>query len=251
MPLPAWLSSLGRELGRGLIHLVYPGLCHLCGRSLAPGSGQLCSPCRDGFLGDTLPTCPYCAGTIGPFANTDGGCPLCRTESFAFESVLRLGPYEGPWREAVLRLKHHSGEGLAELLGELWADHARARFTALNADFVVPVPLHWWRRWRRGYNQSAALAHGLASALGLPCHVSWLRRVRHTPLQPQLSPSDRRVNLRGAFRVANRARVQGATVLLVDDVMTTGSTAHEASAALRKCGAARVVLAVLCRAGKV
>src|SRR5579864_1451067 len=112
-------STLGRDLGRGLLHLVYPGLCHLCAQPLAPGSGSLCPACHDGLLGDSAPTCPRCAGTVGPFANTTGGCVHCRDESFAFESVIRLGPYSGPWREAVLRLKHHTGEGLAELIGEL------------------------------------------------------------------------------------------------------------------------------------
>src|SRR5260370_15238351 len=248
MPFPAWISRLGRDLGRGLLHLIYPGRCHLCGQALAPGSGSLCSKCRDGLLGDSSPTCPRCAGGIGPFANTTGGCPHCRNETFAFESAIRLGPYHDPWREAVLRLKHHTGEGLAELIGELWGEHSRARFDAVKADCVVPVPLHWWRRWRRGYNQSAALALGLASALGLPCHVSWLRRVRHTPAQHVLPPSARRANLRGAFRASRRALLRGATVLLVDDVMTTGSTVHEASAVLRRSGAARVIVAPACRA---
>jgi len=241
---PAWVA----ELGRGLLQLVYPGLCHLCGRSLGPGDGSLCAPCGDDLLGDELPTCPHCAGTVGPFANTDGGCVHCRQETFAFDSALRLGPYDDRWREAVLRLKHHGGEALAGLLGELWGEHARARFEAVHADVIVPVPLHWWRRWRRGYNQSAELAHGLASALGVPCRPYWLRRVRHTPVQSRLTPDARRSNLRGAFRIAARARVRGLTVLLVDDVMTTGATAHEASSVLRQAGAVSVVVAALCRA---
>jgi ComF family protein len=245
---PAWVAGLGRELGRGLLQLVYPGLCHLCGRSLGTDDNSLCAPCRDGLLGDDLPTCPYCACTVGPFANTEGGCVDCRRETFAFESAIRLGPYQEHWRDAVLRLKHQSGEGLAGLLGGLWAEHARARFEALHADVIVPVPLHWWRRWQRGYNQSAELAHGLASALCLRCRPSWLCRVRHTSVQSPLNIDARRDNLRGAFRTASRARVRGLTVLLVDDVMTTGATAHEAASVLRKAGAVRVVVAALCRA---
>jgi ComF family protein len=130
----------------------------------------------------------------------------------------------------------------------LWGEHCRARFDAVKADCVVPVPLHWWRRWRRGYNQSAALASGLASVLGVPCHPGWLRRVRSTPAQRLLPPGARRDNLRGAFRSSRRTALRGATILLVDDVMTTGSTVHEASAVLRRSGAARVVVAVACRA---
>jgi ComF family protein len=242
------VSNLGRDLGRGLLHLVYPGLCHLCGQPLPPGPGSVCAPCRDALLGDTSPTCPRCAATIGPFANTSGGCTHCRDDAFSFESVIRLGPYDDPWRSAVLRLKHQAGEGLAELIGELWGENRQAEFTAVQANAIVPVPLHWWRRWRRGYNQSAALAHGLASVLGLPCQTGWLRRVRHTPAQSLLPRGTRRNNVRGAFRASRRAVLRGATVLLVDDVMTTGTTAHEASAALRRAGAARVIVAALCRA---
>jgi ComF family protein len=159
-----------------------------------------------------------------------------------------MGPYEGRLREVVLRLKHHSGEGLAELLGELWVDQARQAFQAAQADVVVPVPLHWWRRWRRGYNQSVALALGTSGRLGLPCHPGWLRRIRHTPHQTYLSAAARRDNVRGAFRARPAAGLKDRTVLLIDDVMTTGATVGEAARALRDAGARRVVVAVLARA---
>ena len=248
MPTLSWLRSLGRDVGEGLLHLIYPGLCHLCDTALGSVNESFCSDCRAGLLNDPYPACPRCAGTIGPFTNTDGGCPHCRDESFAFASVIRFGPYQGIWRDAVLRLKHHAGEGLAELLGAVWAEHARSRFASLKADFIIPVPLHWWRRWSRGYNQSTALAHGLAKSLHLPYQPSWLRRIRNTPAQHLLLPSARRENLKKAFRICRAARVQGRTILLVDDVMTTGATAHAAAAALRKAGALQVHVAAFARA---
>jgi ComF family protein len=180
---------------------------------------------------------------------TAGGCVRCRDESFAFDAVLRLGPYDGVLRDAVLRLKHHSGEGLAELLGKLWLDRDVQRFRDVGPAAVVPVPLHWWRRWRRGYNQSAALARSIAAHLQIPCFPSQLRRLRNTPDQTLQSPAGRRENVRGAFRARRRPQLKGSTVLLVDDVMTTGATAHEAARALRAAGAARVVVAALARAG--
>src|SRR5947209_10380471 len=131
MTVGAWVTDLGRDLGRGLMHLVFPGLCHLCGQALEPGPASFCAPCRDGLLGDSLESCPRCAGTIGPFAKTDGGCVRCRNERFAFEAVVRLGPYDDPWRAGGLRMKHHSGEGLAELLREVWGEHRREGFPAL------------------------------------------------------------------------------------------------------------------------
>jgi ComF family protein len=116
-----------------------------------------------------------------------------------------------------------------------------------GADVVIPVPLHWWRRFRRGYNQSEALASRLAYRMRLPCRPGWLRRIRHTPQQTAQTPSERRENVRGAFRARSWARLRGKVVLLVDDVLTTGTTCNEAARALRGAGAAQVVVAVLAR----
>lgn len=241
--------TLLRELGHGLLRLLYPGLCGVCGVPLPPEQDRFCSSCRAALTTDPFSTCPRCAATIGPYAlaTLADGCTRCWNVSFRFERVLRLGPYDSLLRDVILRLKHLSGDGLAELIGELWAEHAEAALRGLHADVVVPVPLHWRRRWKRGYNQSLALARGLAARLRAPCRPSWLRRIRHTPEQTKQTPSARRANVRGAFR-ATRKLPPGRTILLVDDVMTTGSTAHEAAAALRNAGAARVVVAVLARA---
>jgi ComF family protein len=246
-----WLDRLaeaGRDLFRGLFHLVYPNLCLVCARSLAAADGPFCAACREAIFLDPAHCCPRCAATVGPFAVEDGRCSHCRVEPFPFEQVLRLGPYDGLLREVVLRLKSASGEGLAEVVGEGWAERDRERFLDLKADAVAPVPLHWLRRWRRGYNQSAALARGLCAGLGLPLRPRWLRRIRHTPSQAQLSAAARRDNVRGAFRAGRGVRLDGLCVLLVDDVLTTGATASEAARALRAAGARRVVTAALSRA---
>jgi ComF family protein len=158
---------------------------------------------------------------------------------------VRLGPYEGLLRQLVLRMKSYSGEGLAEVVGRLWVEHGQARLRELGAEIVIPVPLHWTRRWARGYNQSETLGRELAARLRLPFRPRWLRRRRRTPKQTHQSPTARRENVHNAFVVAAWAQLRGKTVLLVDDVLTTGSTAHEAARALRSAGAARVVVAVL------
>ncbi len=239
------LRTLGRELGQGLLHLLYPALCAFCRRSLPVGQNDVCALCRADLTTDPHPSCPRCAGTVGPFVTLQDGCAGCRSHVFHFEGALRLGPYDGLLREVILRLKHSSGERLAEMLGELWATHDERRFRPLGADAVVPVPLHWWRRWQRGYNQSEALARSLAARLQLPCQARWLQRIRNTPSQVQQSAAVRRDNVRGAFAARPRPELRGKTILLVDDVLTTGSTASEAARALRAAGAARVTVAVL------
>jgi ComF family protein len=243
-----WLARAGRGLGEGLVQLVYPAHCLTCGRPLAAEGDPFCGPCRGELFADPVPCCPRCAATVGPFGVVDGRCGRCRAEDFGFAAALRLGPYDGLLRRVILRLKDRRGEGLAELVGEKWAGHAADRFASLGADVVVPVPLHFWRRLRRGYNQSAALAGAISGRLGLPCPRGWLRRVRNTPRQSAQTAAGRRENVRGAFAVRPGAPVRGRVVLLVDDVMTTGATAGEAARVLRAAGAARVVVAVLARA---
>jgi ComF family protein len=141
-------------------------------------------------------------------------------------------------------MKHGQNEGLADAVGELWAAEAIDPLKILGAGLVVPVPLHWRRRWTRGYNQAATLAAALASGLQIPLADRWLRRVRSTPIQVG-GRDARRSNVRGAFRAKTEPRWKGQPVLLVDDVLTTGSTASIAARALRDAGAGKVIVAVL------
>lgn len=243
-----WLASMisaGRTLTQGFFHLLYPNTCWGCSQDLADNQNGFCHPCRTALTTDPHPTCPRCSSSVGPYANLQDGCNQCRQVSFGFDRVLRLGPYEGLLREVILRLKNWHGEGLAEVIGKLWAGHAEARLRAEKPDVVIPVPLHWRKHWQRGYNQSQALARVLAAHLRLPCRPRWLRRVRFTAQQTAQTPSARRDNVRGAFRARQGLTLEGKTVLLVDDVLTTGSTASEAARALRSARPARIIVAVL------
>ena len=238
------MASLVRELAQGLLALLYPGICAACGKSLPLEQGRFCTGCREALISNPL-SCPRCASSIGPYASVEGGCVQCRDAVFHFERALRLGPYDGLLRELVIRLKHASGEGLAEILGDFWAESAESALLAVGADIIIPVPLHWRRRWARGYNQSEALALALARRLRWPCRTRWLRRIRHTPYQTLQSGAARRDNVKGVFQASRRAELHGRSVLLIDDVLTSGSTASDAARALRAAGAARVTVAVL------
>ncbi|MCS6850560.1 MAG: ComF family protein [Gemmataceae bacterium] len=238
--------QVGRDLWRGFRHLLYPATCGGCGALLPPTEDAFCPSCVQALTSDPFDTCPRCASTLGPFVvRSEAGCGRCRAQSFHFERVDRRGPYTGLLRELVLRCKQPGGEGLAARLGELWAAHAGPRLAAMHADLVVPVPLHWRRRWWRGFNQSEVLAEALARAVCLPCWSAAVRRIRPTPQQTAQPAAQRLENVRGAFRAKPSPRLEGRTVLLVDDVLTTGSTASEAAGALKAAGAARVVVAVV------
>jgi ComF family protein len=231
----------------GFADLIYPPRCLLCYQPPRLSRDHFCEACAEALFTDTHEVCPACAANVGPFAVHDGRCGACRTRGFAFDAAVRLGLYAEALQKAVLLIKHASREGLAELLGERWAERRREQLLALGIDVVIPVPLHWWRRLRRGYNQSASVAYGLAKRLGLPCR-KWLKRTRSTASQKELTAAERRANVLGAFRAGSSAQLKGRHVLLVDDVMTTGATVSEAARALKLGGAAQVTAAVLARA---
>lgn len=244
--MPPSLKASLHSLFHGTLQLLYPKLCWACGVLLAQEQDYFCYPCHNALTLDPHTTCPRCSSTVGAFTHLDNGCPTCRQAGFAFERAVRLGSYDGLLRDLILRMKMQTGEGLAEVMGQLWSGVSLSKLLQLKADLVVPIPLHWYRRWRRGYNQAETLARALAQKLSLPCLPRCLRRIRNTPKQTlQTSPSERRDNVRGAFRVRRGIALTGKRVLLIDDVLTTGATASEAARTLRKAGAASVAVGIL------
>ena len=244
-----WLRGL-KDVARGVAQLLLPNACLICD---APESDRedfrhgLCNECHDMVTRDPHLICPRCARTVGPHTDTARGCAACRGVSLGFESAVRLGPYEGRLRDATLRMKDAPGEGLADAMGRAFAGIACPALRTAGIELVVPVPLHWRRRWVRGYNQAGAVAREFAPGLNAEFAPRVLRRVRYSPQHLQPTAAARRENVKGAFRVSRGARVEGRCVLLVDDVMTTGSTAAEAAKTLKEAGARRVLVAVLAR----
>jgi ComF family protein len=135
---------------------------------------------------------------------------------------------------------------LARVLGG-WMAQAYPRLEHFDA--LAPMPLHWWKRVQRGFNQSELLAHELSRRTGVPV-LDVARRRRRTAVQANLTSAQRRENVRGAFDVSAPDRVRGRSILLVDDVITTGSTANACASALKRAGAARVCVLTIARAGR-
>jgi ComF family protein len=244
----AWLDAMGRAVDA----LVFPWSCAVCG--LEGQGGAFCPSCRkdllDGAAKAAASDCPRCALPAGPYADLRRGCAACRGRTIGFDAAVALGPYEGTLRELCLRLKHERNAWLAPGLCELWAEARAEAIGELPSDaWIVPVPLHWWRHWRRGYNQAEALAHGLARRLKRPVRRS-LRRVAATDKLAVLSRTERTKTMRGAFRARRNASLKGRTIILVDDVLTTGATCGAAARALKRAGAKRVIVAVIARTGK-
>jgi len=254
------LKHLGRRVFEGTRRLsrlgfefVYPPGCPLCGRE-TPGArsaekveSAVCTLCQAVVAPDLGPSCRRCAAPVGPFLETSNGCIHCRRDRFVFESVICLGVYEGLLRSACLKSKQPMGGPLAVALTELLWERSKPLFERIGVDFVVSVPHHWTHRIGRFHNASVTISEVLARHLKVDFLAHILVKTRRTAAQASLTATKRRLNLRGAFQAGNPAELSGSTVLLGDDVLTTGTTANEVAKALRRGGAARVVVASLAR----
>ncbi len=176
-----------------------------------------------------------------------GVCSLCRLGLTGYEGAFSYGFYEGPLRRLIHLFKF---EGVPSLAAPLGRYLVRALPRDCQFDVIVPMPLHWYRKWRRGFNQSELLAQEVARKLGLPVSAGALRRKRHAAPQSGLSSAARRRNVAGLFSVADSSQVEGRRVLLVDDVLTTGATAQAAARALKRAGAAQVAVLTIARADR-
>lgn len=190
----------------------------------------------------------FCVDCKTPFVNRfpldkNGRCSLCRLGLAGFDTVYAFGSYEETLRELIHLFKYQRIRPLARPLGALIA---RAIPREHSFDLVVPMPLHWTKRWTRGYNQSELLAKEIARRFGLPV-AKVVKRVKSTAAQAGLTNSKRRLNVRGAFSVSDKAAVKGRRVLLIDDVITTGATASACANVLKRAGASHVAVAAVAR----
>jgi ComF family protein len=178
--------------------------------------------------------------------DTEGRCALCRHGLRGFDAAYSFGSYEGALRQWIHLYKYGRVKTMRRPLEELLA---AALPREEHFDGVVPVPLHWRRRWQRGFNQSELLARGIGKRCGIPV-LTALRRTRYTAAQAGLSNTGRRMNVAAAFAVRRGKILAGKRLLLIDDVLTTGSTAAACARVLRRAGAARVVLLTVARADR-
>ena len=248
---PRTFTRAATSAGRWTLDFVYPPACSLCGQPLLNSTARpqrLCVQCRN-EVAPVLPhRCLRCSAPAGPHLDTSNGCIHCRADRFAFEKVLSLGAYDGSLREACLQVKRQSGSVVAVALAGLLVEQEfmESGYGQPGFDLVVPVPHHWTDRIRQNHLPPVTLATCVARLLSVPCAAHILAKVRRTRPQTELSHTERRKNLRGAFRLIGRPDLTGRQVLLVDDVLTTGTTAHRAATELKRAGAV-ITVAVLAR----
>lgn len=223
-----------------LVDLVLPPRCPGCGVLVADDL-QFCGDCwgRLRFISD--PACTSCGKPFAQGRDDDLVCAECLANPPLHDGIKAAVLYDDLSRSIVLRLKHGGKIGLARLV----ARHLDRHLPDDATDVVlVPVPLHRWRLWRRGFNQSILIARALAARRGLRVETDVLRRIRATPPLKGMTRKQRAIAVRGVFDIpADRRRlIAGRDVLLVDDVYTTGATANACVRLLKRAGAARVTI---------
>ena len=211
-----------------------PRECVVCGRTLIPQERHICLEC----LSD-LPETHFASVRCNPMADRfNEKISSGDFEPYAYAAALFHYGSEAGYRKITQALKYHRDFGAGRYFAEMLGERLRGSELFSDVDIVVPVPLHWTRHWRRGYNQAALIAEGIAGELGCRCGTRLLRRNRRTKTQTRVQVSEKAGNVSGAFSVRKTAwkrlsRENVKHILLVDDVFTTGATLSSCYRTLR------------------
>ena len=240
-----------RHAGEALVDFVLPPACAFCTRDLqndfeaTVDEINLCGKCRKNLTNDDRSACLKCGMPVGPYVDTSDGCTECSRRNFEFESVIRLGVYEDSLRTACIRGKSRGAEALAAALASLLLKKQAEQLSQFSPEIVVPVPQYWLHRFTRPHHQALTIAEVLADRLGISCDERAVRKNRRTVDQSSLPRSKRLTNLKKAFTARAEGTFKNRRVLIVDDILTTGTTSNEVAKALRKAGASTIAVAVI------
>jgi ComF family protein len=235
---------------RRFLDILLPSACAYCRAPIKDSSVPFfCSTCWNDFSLLPGPCCPSCGR---PFESSEAlshspahECYACRQQPPRFDQALSVGYFEGSLREAIHQFKYRPCRALGSPLGTWMSGNLRV---LTSIDIIMPVPLHGSRLRQRGFNQALLLADPLSRTADLSLCYDNLWRIRSTIPQVELSGEDRIKNVAGAFALRRPLDVYGLSILLVDDVFTTGATLNECADVLKKAGAASVTALTLARA---
>ena len=234
------ISNFWKLVNGYLKESYFPSFCVNCHRDQDLVNDFLCAGCNNKIELIKSPTCPAC----GKLNSAGQYCPNCRSKT-ALTGMIVAAKFEGPVKELVHYLKYVKMQRIASMLGEMIIK--RLSISDIRGDLVlVPVPLHICRRLKRGFNQSELIAKYISKKKQIP-YTSVLKRVKNTPQQMKLNRKLRLKNLEGAFKCIKNSEIIGRTVLLVDDVSTTGATLNECAKVLRTAGAKQIFGLVVAR----
>ena len=227
------------------LDFVYPPEFLFCCDEIRQSDSSFCASCLKKLKPRLSDECPRCGAPVGQFTDLSDGCGQCRRETFAFDRVIRLGVYDGDMRLACLRAKAAGGSAIARGLAFALANDKNSLLSELGVDLAVPIPEHWTRRFLHSHYAAETISREMADRLEIRWGRNVLTKLRRTPKQATSPTPARRKQQQGSFGVRRPDEVKGKTVLLIDDILTTGSTASAAARTLKQNGARRVFVAVI------
>ncbi len=230
-----------------LLDFVYPRPCAVCGTGVGERGRHLCWDCRSDVSLIQFPFCSWCGDPVQGQVDASYVCSWCRRRPPAFDRARSAAHYEGPVQHCVKAFKYRRATHLVKELGAVLAGCVDVHYADAVIDAVTYVPLHGRRHRERTFNQSCLLAQYVARRSGLTLSDAGLYRTRHTDTQALLNGAARRRNVEGAFAVKPTGWVSGRSLLLIDDIMTTGATVDAVADALKQAGAHRVWVATVGR----
>jgi ComF family protein len=257
VPLKILSNNQKNNLIQAFIDLIYPRRCVVCRTFIRRENIQndsapdiFCITCFSNLKKITSPLCPFCGRPYESKADEDHVCEDCLTRPSHYTFICAPYLYEGVAMETIHRFKYQAKSFIAKAVGPLLAAYAQQQIGWMSSAIVMPIPLHPKRLRERGFNQSLLLAKHVSKAFNAKLDFLSLRRVKYTLPQTGLGENERKRNVRAAFKVVSPAMVKGKSILLVDDVATTGSTLNAAARALQKSGCNDVTCLVLARTGR-
>jgi len=235
------------ELADALSDVLFPPTCNFCESDAdVDADSFLCGSCQKQVREIIPPFCNTCGLPFhGLTGSSAGYCGRCLAHPPAYETARCAVAYEGVLRDSLVRFKYYGALHLSRTLSDILIRAFHRYFDPTHYDLIIPIPIHRKRLAVRGFNQALLLAERLSSHTGIPLDRTTFGKTRDTPPQVGLSRHERVKNIRGSFAVSNPARIRDRRILLVDDVITTGSTIAEAAVTLRRGKASSVSALVL------
>lgn len=221
--------------------LLFPRRCPVCDRPVRPAGGLICAACRKKLKYVKEPVCMKCGKALHSYQQEY--CFDCAHKKHAYDRGVSLYLY-GSIRQTAYRFKYGGRQEYAAFLGKEMAVHLGRQILAWKPDALVPVPLHPDRLKKRGYNQALLIAEEMGRLLGITVQGDLLVRVKNTAPQKMLDGRQRQNNLKKAFKI-KRNDVKLKTIVIIDDIYTTGSTVDEIAAVCKRSGIQKVYFAAL------
>jgi len=239
-----------RALIERCLQFLLPPQCHCCEKFLEEGQQGICPDCLSKIRWIEPPLCTLCGVPFLSREIENHPCGACLTRGKYFTMARAVGYYEGPLREAIHRWKYEEKSYLTLFFGEKLAEGFCRYWDPQSFDLIIPVPLHSKRLRERGFNQALLLVKELSRRTQIPYSKRLLQKRILTPPQVNLSGGEREKGVRGSFHIQRDEEIEGKSILLVDDVYTTGATVNECSKVLLKAGVERVDVLTIAHAIK-